>query len=61
MEEKRELLKQYGLDPDEFISDSTPSKVYQILLIALSLNEHYAFSILLIIDLNWTRILVEKE
>ncbi|KAK1432832.1 hypothetical protein QVD17_09734 [Tagetes erecta] len=25
-EDKRELLKQYGLDPDEFISDSTPSK-----------------------------------
>ncbi|CAI9283248.1 unnamed protein product [Lactuca saligna] len=25
-EEKRELLKQYGLDPDEFLSEPTPSK-----------------------------------
>ncbi|KAI3670020.1 hypothetical protein L6452_41593 [Arctium lappa] len=25
-EETRELLKQYGLDPDEFLSDPTPSK-----------------------------------
>ncbi|KAI3669042.1 hypothetical protein L6452_40262 [Arctium lappa] len=31
-EETRELLKQYSLDPDEFLSDPTPSKVIALLL-----------------------------